>query len=134
MPNMNGVELSRRIKQINKDQVIIVLSGYIDTFVIELIDIGIASLIMKPFKTNHILNVMLKQCENIVLKKEFEKIKLSQLGTKLSQKESSSTKTHFQKLAQEVVDMKTTDETLQSISKNFSNVDEKILKHLSIDI
>lgn len=36
MPKMDGVELSKQIRTLNKDQVIIVLSGYIDDYVIDL--------------------------------------------------------------------------------------------------
>lgn len=77
MPKMNGVELSKQIRIIDKNQVIMVLSGYIDTFVVDLIDIGIQSLMLKPYKIEDFIQKLLVQCENIVLKKEFEKMRLN---------------------------------------------------------
>lgn len=77
MPKMDGVELSRHIRTLNKDQVIIVLSGYIDDYVVDLIDIGVQALVIKPYNLENFLQKILQQCENVVLKKAFNKIKLS---------------------------------------------------------
>lgn len=78
MPNMDGVELSQKIKNFNHDQVIIVLSGYIDTYVIELIDIGISSLVLKPFELNKFIQILCKQSENILLEKKFRQQKVEE--------------------------------------------------------
>ena len=74
MPNMDGLELSREIKTINSKQTVMVLSGYIDEFVIELIDIGIDSLVLKPYDFDKFMQKLLKHSENIVLRKDFEKL------------------------------------------------------------
>ena len=49
MPKMNGIKLAKEIRILNYEQCILVLSAYIDDFVIDLIDIGIQGLILKPF-------------------------------------------------------------------------------------
>ncbi len=73
MPLMNGVDLSRELRILNKEQCILVLSAYIDDFVIDLIDIGIQGLIIKPYDIEKFLMVLSKNCENITIKKEFKR-------------------------------------------------------------
>jgi len=52
MPKMDGIELSEKIMQINKEQDIIVISAYTDTkHLIKLINIGVAQFITKPIET-----------------------------------------------------------------------------------
>lgn len=78
MPKMNGMELSKAIKSKNSNQCILVLSGYIDTFVIDLIDIGINGLILKPYEHTKFFQTLCKNAENIVLKKEFNRLLFKQ--------------------------------------------------------
>lgn len=73
MPIMNGVDLSRELRILNKEQCILVLSAYIDDFVIDLIDIGIQGLIIKPYDIEKFIMVLSKNCENITIKKEFKR-------------------------------------------------------------
>lgn len=73
MPLMNGVDLSRELRILNKEQCILVLSAYIDDFVIDLIDIGIQGLIIKPYDIEKFLMVLSKNCENIIIKREFKR-------------------------------------------------------------
>jgi DNA-binding NtrC family response regulator len=70
-----GLELSKNIKAMNRDQVIIIMSAYIDDFIIDFIDIGITSFLKKPILLEHLTNVLLKNCENIVYTKELKKAK-----------------------------------------------------------
>lgn len=74
MPKMDGIELSRKIKAINSKQCILVLSGYIDVFVIDLIDIGINGLILKPYEHDKFLHLLCKNAEDITIKKEFNRL------------------------------------------------------------
>lgn len=78
MPKMNGIELSRAIKSRNSNQCILVLSGYIDNFVIDLIDIGINGLILKPYDHTKFFQTLCKNVENIALKKEFNRLMFKQ--------------------------------------------------------
>lgn len=73
MPRMDGVELAKEIRILNKEQVIFVNSAYIDHYVVELFDIGIQGLFIKPFKASEFFQKILVHCENIQLKKEMQK-------------------------------------------------------------
>ncbi len=82
MPKISGVELSREIRSLNKQQVIIILSGQLESNFINLIDIGIQSLVSKPPQMDDFLQKILDHCENIVLKKELNRINFSILFSK----------------------------------------------------
>jgi YesN/AraC family two-component response regulator len=74
MPKMDGIKMSAEIKDINREQHIVVLSAHSDTkFMIELIDVGIDQFILKPFDRNTLMYKLLKVAENIIYKKEFDK-------------------------------------------------------------
>lgn len=138
MPKMDGIELSKQIRTLNKSQVIIVLSGYIDDFVIDLIDIGIQALIIKPYKLENFLQKILVQCENIILKKEFDKIKLNKILKKNSRKVPEEIKlTTIETLAKEIVDSKNINQTVKEYRNTFSveeEIDDSMWMHLSSDI
>jgi CheY-like chemotaxis protein len=78
MPNNNGVELPRKIKKFNTKQAIIILSGYIDIYMLELNDIGINSLVSKPFKLNEFLEILCKESEILFLEKQTRKNDIEQ--------------------------------------------------------
>ena len=74
MPKMDGIKMSAEIKDIFREQHIVVLSAHGDTkFMIELIDVGIDQFILKPFDRNTLMYKLLKVSENIIYKKEFDK-------------------------------------------------------------
>ncbi len=59
MPEMDGIELSRRIKEINPSQIIIVISASNDIQKIsESIEIGVNSFIQKPIDTKKIIELL----------------------------------------------------------------------------
>jgi CheY-like chemotaxis protein len=138
MPKMNGIELSRQIRTLNKNQVIIVLSGYIDDYVIDLIDIGIQALIIKPYKLENFLQKVLVQCENIILKKEFDKIKLDKTLQKNSHKPPKEIKfTTIETIAKEIVDCKDINQMVKEYKETFSvdeEIDDTMWMYLSSDI
>jgi DNA-binding response OmpR family regulator len=145
MPKKNGIELSRQIRIWDRNQVIIVLSGHIDTFVIDLIDIGIQTLLIKPYEIDKFLQKLLVQCENIVLRKEFEKIKLNialgknVLNTKENEipKKINEDMPVLKKLVQEVIDNKPKQTVIKDYLSNFNvehEIDDSMWKHISIDI
>lgn len=69
MPEMDGIELSRRIKEINPGQIIIVISASNDIQKIsESIEVGVNSFIQKPIDTKKIIE-LLDNITNIVNKK-----------------------------------------------------------------
>jgi len=66
MPNMNGIETSRKILELNKNQKIIITSGYDDKkYFIELINIGVDGFIQKPLLIQHINTILSDVCKKI---------------------------------------------------------------------
>lgn len=66
MPNMNGVELSRNIFQINEKQILIIISAYNDSRnLIDLLNLGVTSFIQKPIKFESIIKTLTKICEDL---------------------------------------------------------------------
>lgn len=59
MPKMNGLDLSRKIKQINQDQIIIVLSAHNDDHIDQTIkEIGIQYQLVKPISLDKLLEMI----------------------------------------------------------------------------
>lgn len=87
MPKMGGVELAREIRILSQSQTIFVNSAYVDRYVVELFDIGIQGLFIKPFKTDEFFQKILVHCENIKLKKEMDKYKklISKMARKIEE-------------------------------------------------
>lgn len=73
MPEMDGIELSRRIREINPNQIIIVISASNDIQKIsESIDIGVNSFIQKPIDTKKIIELLTNVTSLIAKKKKVE--------------------------------------------------------------
>lgn len=59
MPVMNGVELTKSVRKLNRDQQIIILSAYTDSnHLIELINLGIAQFITKPVENDELIKTL----------------------------------------------------------------------------
>lgn len=68
MPHMDGIEMARRIKEINEEQVIIVTSAYNETEkLMELINIGIDKFVMKPINNKPFLILLYNVAKSIHL-------------------------------------------------------------------
>jgi len=86
MPKIDGITLSKKIKKINKDQEIIIISAYNDSEnLLNLIKIGISDFILKPMDFEQLFQVFYKVSKNIYYKKENEKFliqqsKMAQIG------------------------------------------------------
>ncbi|WP_294966427.1 response regulator, partial [Sulfurimonas sp.] len=75
MPIINGIVMSHKIKQKNKDQMIIVTSAHNEMkYMSKLIDIGVNKFIYKPINLKNILEVLAKTSIKI-LKDKKKKIK-----------------------------------------------------------
>jgi YesN/AraC family two-component response regulator len=73
MPVMDGIELSRRIREINPNQIIIVISASNDIQKIsESIEIGVNSFIQKPIDTKKIIELLTNVTAMISKKKKVE--------------------------------------------------------------
>lgn len=71
MPKMNGIVMSHKIKQIRKDQTIIVTSAYSELkYMSKLIDIGVNKFISKPVELNNFLETLAKTAIKIVKDKK----------------------------------------------------------------
>ena len=63
MPSLNGIELSKKLYKLNKEQKIVVLSGHDEShYLIDLLNLGISGYIQKPFNKNKILKVLHDIC------------------------------------------------------------------------
>ncbi|QOG13263.1 EAL domain-containing protein [Arcobacter sp. FWKO B] len=61
MPNMNGLEMSRQIKEINQNIPIIVATAFSNTeYLLEAIDLGIDKYVLKPIDMNKLILMMSK--------------------------------------------------------------------------
>lgn len=73
MPEMNGIEMIEKIKSINTNQSIIVTSACEESnYLLELINLGIGRFILKPIKTEQMIDVLLDVAESIFNTKKIE--------------------------------------------------------------
>ena len=73
MPGMDGIELSRQIRELNPTQIIIVISASNDIEKIsESIEVGVNSFIQKPIDTKKIIELLISVVAMIAKKKRVE--------------------------------------------------------------
>jgi len=60
MPEMDGVEATRKIKEIDKDAKIIGATAYHDKYVDAMLEAGALEVLKKPFKYRELLNIIQK--------------------------------------------------------------------------
>ena len=66
MPNMDGLELSKKIFKLNEKQTVIVTSAYNDSKrLIDLLNLGVTSFLIKPINKNSIMKILYKACMHI---------------------------------------------------------------------
>lgn len=71
MPEMSGLEMSKKIKEIDNEQNIIVISAYSDTdYFIESIKLGIDAYVTKPVNYTDLNNVLFKIVKRIQIERE----------------------------------------------------------------
>jgi YesN/AraC family two-component response regulator len=82
MPRLNGLEMSKAIKQIDKEIPIVVVSAYSTTsYFLEAIEIGINYYILKPMDISKLINTLydiVKLIHERLLIAEYQKIELAQ--------------------------------------------------------
>lgn len=73
MDKMNGIELSRKMRQINPNQIIVVISASSDIEKIsETIEVGVNSFVQKPLDTKKILELIANVVSIVEKKKKIE--------------------------------------------------------------
>ena len=66
MPNLNGVELTSRLYEMNPSQLLIILSAYDDTkYLLPLINLGIEQFVKKPIDYQELLKALLSSSRKI---------------------------------------------------------------------
>jgi YesN/AraC family two-component response regulator len=101
MPEMDGIELSRRLREMNPNQIIIVISASNDIQKIsESIEIGVNSFIQKPIDTKKIIEL------------------LSNVTALISKKKKVETKTFSISLPLNLYELVDENAKVESISKN----------------
>ena len=74
MPNMNGIEMSAKIRKIDKETPIIIQTAIDDHAIIfEAINIGVTNYLLKPHKTEKVNKIIESLFEQIYFKKNFQK-------------------------------------------------------------
>jgi signal transduction histidine kinase len=100
MPVMNGLELCKAIRCLNKEQSIIVLSGLSDeSHFIEFIELGVDSFMLKPFEFNKLASKMLTILQSKSQLKIIEEYQREQLSSLKSSKEKDKMLIQQSKLA-----------------------------------
>ncbi|NOQ30289.1 MAG: response regulator [Helicobacteraceae bacterium] len=99
MPNMNGIEMSQAIKEIEFRQNIVVISAHNESnFLLSLIDIGVDGFLLKPIKSEQLLKTLARICGNIADNKMMQEYQekmessFSEVQQKLEQKLYSENK------------------------------------------
>jgi PAS domain S-box-containing protein len=74
MPEMNGLEMSRLIKEQNPNVVIIITSAHSDSeYFIDAINIGINEYVLKPISRDRLIEAIYKSADNILMQKKLHK-------------------------------------------------------------
>jgi len=101
MPKMNGVEMSREILEINKDQHIIIISAHNESdYLLDLINMGISHFLTKPLQTNKLKDVFYKNAKaihNCKLASAYHE-NIKSLNTELEEKVKEQTKSLRQRI------------------------------------
>ncbi len=86
MPNMNGLQMSSKIFELSSDIPIIITTAHSDTnYLLESIQLGISSYLIKPFRMEELIDKIKKAYFPIYQKKQMiQQIKLIQMGEMLS--------------------------------------------------
>jgi len=65
MPNMNGIEMVTQIKEINPEQKVIAISAHNESeILIQMIQAGVTSFILKPILQNNVIDILYSVCRD----------------------------------------------------------------------
>ncbi|NWF66856.1 MAG: response regulator, partial [Campylobacterales bacterium] len=75
MPRLDGLKLSKEIKNISNETKIIISSAYSDTkYLLEAIEIGVFGYIIKPYNKQQIDDILIKCSDSISYEKNWKSI------------------------------------------------------------
>ncbi len=75
MPNMNGIEMIRAIKERNDEQIVLVTSAHNDSeYLIELVNLEVMRFVLKPFNNKQFIIMLYKIVEELNQKMEHKKL------------------------------------------------------------
>lgn len=71
MPKLNGIDMSRKIKETNKDIPIVIMSAHSDTsYLLEVIELGISGYLLKPVDKLKLFDTLESNIKTIFLERE----------------------------------------------------------------
>ncbi len=123
MPIMDGEALIKEIKQINSEQVVMVISAYNESSrLIDLIQSGINNFVLKPIAPSQLMGMLYTTCKNIISTKNESQYRqqLEELNKNLDKK--------VQKQAQEI--LFTQKISIEMIGDLIENFDDDTGKHV----
>jgi len=139
MPVMDGVELTKKIKEINPSQCIIITSAYNDTdYLLTFINLNIRQFIQKPINIENMIETLYYSAKNIVNENMVEKyrVELEENNKELSSKNSelqSLVRILDNKLLQ-IAQETNSHESLSINLAKFNSSDLNELKEIEVDI
>ena len=76
MPNLNGIDMIKAIKEVNQEQIILVTSAHNDSkYLVELINAGVMHFALKPFDNKQFLYTLYKIAKELNFYKEKESLR-----------------------------------------------------------
>lgn len=146
MPVMNGLDMIKKIREKDKLMRIIIMSAYGESrFFLKAIETGVKGFLVKPVETEHLLNIIREQANDILLEKRFEE---ETAKRHIAEAERDRGESILRALSQATasffshgVNDKTVNEVLKVIGeranvsrvyifKLFKNEDEKFINHI----
>jgi len=80
MPKMNGIEMTRRIKGIDSEQIIMIISAHDEAdYLIQLINLGVHSFVLKPVEIEKLIETLIPLCTILYERQELELYRVQQV-------------------------------------------------------
>ena len=80
MPKMDGIELTKRIKDISKDQHVVITSAEASAeALLQLMNLGVTSFLLKPIDQNKIISSLYLICKSVYDSKELEELRQKEI-------------------------------------------------------
>ncbi|MBF0338449.1 MAG: response regulator [Nitrospirae bacterium] len=115
MPVMNGIKMTKRIREVNSEQIVIVTTAYNDyQYLLELIAIGINYFILKPLEPSKLISVLYRACRKIHNERYLEECR----------------KQIEENIGKQTLELTRTRELLQSESKRRQQTEQQLIAYL----